>query len=97
MGKGRPRGAVARTVGLHGGTLPVAGGLAPSSRVLSQPPVPPRPRFDWQGRHEPRTCHTPGALTRADSMSGRQGGKLKPLKAPKKASKELDEDVRTKR
>lgn len=27
-------------------------------------------------------------------MSGRQGGKLKPLKQPKKQSKELDEDVR---
>jgi len=25
-------------------------------------------------------------------MSGRQGGKAKPLKAPKKAAKELDED-----
>ena len=25
-------------------------------------------------------------------MSGRQGGKLKPLKAPKKQGKELDED-----
>ncbi|EPQ32180.1 uncharacterized protein PFL1_00377 [Pseudozyma flocculosa PF-1] len=25
-------------------------------------------------------------------MSGRQGGKAKPLKAPKKANKELDED-----
>ncbi|KAA1474812.1 translation machinery associated TMA7 [Dentipellis sp. KUC8613] len=25
-------------------------------------------------------------------MSGRQGGKLKPLKAPKKAQKEVDED-----
>lgn len=25
-------------------------------------------------------------------MSGREGGKLKPLKAPKKASKELDEE-----
>ncbi|KAJ3294530.1 Translation machinery-associated protein 7 [Rhizoclosmatium sp. JEL0117] len=25
-------------------------------------------------------------------MSGRQGGKIKPLKAPKKAAKELDED-----
>ncbi|XP_041639311.1 translation machinery-associated protein 7 [Cheilinus undulatus] len=25
-------------------------------------------------------------------MSGREGGKKKPLKAPKKASKELDED-----
>ena len=27
-------------------------------------------------------------------MSGRQGGKLKPLKQPKKQTKELDEDVR---
>jgi hypothetical protein len=27
-------------------------------------------------------------------MSGRQGGKLKPLKQPKKAQKELDDDVR---
>lgn len=26
-------------------------------------------------------------------MSGRQGGKAKPLKAPKKQNKELDEDV----
>ena len=30
-------------------------------------------------------------------MSGRQGGKLKPLKAPKKTNKELDEDVRAAR
>lgn len=27
-------------------------------------------------------------------MSGRQGGKAKPLKAPKKQNKELDEEVR---
>lgn len=26
-------------------------------------------------------------------MGGRQGGKLKPLKAPKKQNKEMDEDV----
>ncbi|GAC97802.1 hypothetical protein PHSY_005390 [Pseudozyma hubeiensis SY62] len=35
------------------------------------------------------SLHTSFAYT---SMSGRQGGKAKPLKAPKKQNKELDED-----
>lgn len=41
--------------------------------------------------YDPRISpYTPFAYT---SMSGRQGGKAKPLKAPKKQNKELDEDV----
>lgn len=37
-------------------------------------------------------CRTPPRPT----MASRQGGKLKPLKQPKKQQKELDDDVRAK-
>lgn len=40
--------------------------------------------------------HKPRHIARSyTNMSGRQGGKAKPLKAPKKQNKELDEDVST--
>jgi hypothetical protein len=41
--------------------------------------------------------HFPYPHTRSDKMTGRQGGKQKPLKAPKKAQKELDDVSNTNR